>query len=527
MRLEFPRRLVTVNDALASFVVFLVALPLCMGIAIASGVPPAQGIVTGIIGGLVTGALAGCPLQVSGPAAGLTIIVWQLVQDVGLAGLSVVVLLAGIVQIAAGRLRLGRWFQAVAPAVIHGMLAGIGVLIFASQLHVMFDDKPKGSGLANLISIPSAFSQVYEVEHGDFSHFAAVVGLVTIVVLIAWTRVPARVRRVLPAPLMGIVAGSSMAAFMKYPIQYVNVPANLFAEISLTLPSLDLLSNAAIWTSALALAFVASAESLLSAAAVDQMQKGPRSRYDKELMAQGVGNILCGIVGCLPMTGVIVRSSANIESGAKTRASAMLHGLWLLLFVAALPGVLRLVPVSALAALLVYTGYKLVVNPTEFRALLHHGRAEVAIYLVTVAAIVCTDLLHGVIIGVAVSAVRLLLVFTRLDAEIAHVRGHLYELKLDGTACFLTLPKIIDALDRVPDGSELHVHFEHLTYVDHACLELLSSWEQRQEALGGALVVEWHELEQRFRRERAPRADGPPVRSELPREPAVAVAAPS
>lgn len=526
MRLQSPRGPVTLNDVLASFVVFLVALPLCMGIAIASGVPPALGIVTGIIGGLVTGALAGCPLQVSGPAAGLTIIVWQLVQSLGLAGLSAVVLLAGLFQMAAGWLRLGRWFQAVAPAVIHGMLAGIGVLIFASQFHVMLDDKPKGGGLANLVSIPSALSQIYEVEHGDFSHFAAVVGLVTIFVLIAWTRVPARVRRVLPAPLMGIIAGSSVAGLMKYPIQYVNVPATLFSEISLSLPSVDLLSQGVIWTSALALAFVASAESLLSAAAVDQMQKGPRARYDRELVAQGVGNALCGLAGCLPLTGVIVRSSANIESGAQTRASAMLHGVWLLVFVAALPGVLRLVPVSALAALLVYTGYKLVYNPNEFRGLVRHGRAEVAIYLVTVVAIVCTDLLHGVIIGFAVSAVRLLLVFTRLDAEIEHVHEHRYELKLDGTACFLTLPKVIDALDRVPDGSELHVHFEHLTYVDHACLELFSSWEQRQEALGGALVVEWHELERRFRGGRGPRPENRPKVEPLLQQPE-AVATPA
>lgn len=525
MRLQSPHGRVTINDLLASFVVFLIALPLCMGIAIASGVSPAQGIITGIIGGIVTGALAGCPLQVSGPAAGLTIIVWQLVQNVGLAGLSAVVLLAGLFQMAAGWLRIGRWFQAVAPAVIHGMLAGIGVLIFASQFHVMLDDKPKGSGLANLLSIPSAFRQIYEVEHGDFSHFAAVVGLITILVLIVWTRVPARVRRVLPAPLMGIIAGSCVAGVMRYPVQYVNVPSNLFGEISPSLPSLDLLSQGVIWTSALALAFVASAESLLSAAAVDQMQKGPRARYDKELMAQGVGNALCGLVGCLPMTGVIVRSSANIESGAQTRASAMLHGLWLLVFVAALPGVLRLIPVSALAALLVYTGYKLVYNPNEFRALVRHGKWEVGIFLVTVVAIVCTNLLHGVIIGFAVSAVRLLLAFTRLQVDVVHVQAHRYELKLEGTACFLTIPKLIDALDQVPDGSELHVHFERLSYVDHACLELLSSWEQRQAALGGSLVVEWHELERRFHGGSGPQIGAHPTTAEQRLELPEAVAA--
>jgi MFS superfamily sulfate permease-like transporter len=229
------------------------------------------------------------------------------------------------------------------------------------------------------------------------------------------------------------------------------------------------------------------------------MQKGPRSRYDQELIAQGVGNGICGILGALPMTGVIVRSTANIEAGGKTRGSAILHGIWLLVFVALLPGVLRLIPVCALAALLVYTGYKLVANREEIGKLAHYGKGELFVYAVTLGAIVCTDLLHGVLIGVAVSALRLLAAFVRLDARLHKMGPGRYELMLRGTACFVTLPHLAEILDRVPDGSELHVHLERLGYIDHACLELLSSWERRQEALDGRLVVEWHELEQRYR----------------------------
>lgn len=474
-----------------------------MGIAIASGLDPSAGIITGIVGGLVVGAMSGCPLQVSGPAAGLSVIVLQLLGQYGLGTLGLIVVIAGMVQIAAGFLRLGRWFQAIAPAVVHGMLGGIGVLILASQFHVMLDDRPKGSGLQNLTSIPWAlYDRVLTID-GDSSHHAAAIGVLTIVVMILWGKLPARLRAVVPAPLAAVVTGTAAATLLRFDIKHVDVPSQLWNAV--TPPSLSGVTDPTVWVAALGLAFVASAETLLSAAAVDQMQSGPRTRYDKELVAQGVGNALCGALGALPMTGVIVRSSANVEAKAETRASTIMHGLWLLVFVTMLSSVLRLIPISTLAALLVYTGYKLAFNATEVKKLIRHSRAELAIYAITLVSIVCTDLLHGVIIGVACATLRLLVTFARLDAHLVEGEGRQLDLRLAGNACFITLPQLAETLEGVPEGTHLRVHLENLDYIDHACLELLSHFRTRHEALGGTVEVEWEELERRFRQKSPPK----------------------
>jgi MFS superfamily sulfate permease-like transporter len=342
------------KDLVASIVVFLVALPLCMGIAIASGVPPAAGLVTGIIGGIVAGMLSGAPLQVSGPAAGLTVLVWQLVQDHGLEALGAAVVLAGAIQISAGLLRLGQWFRAISPAVIYGMLAGIGVLIFASQFHIMVDDAPRGSGIANLIAIPDAvYKGIFPID-GSTHHVAAAIGLLTIVAIAVWTKFAPRALHMIPAPLVAAAIATAISAIMQLPIKYVNVPESLIGAVrSPGADAFTALLSPDIAIAAVALAFIASAETLLCVTAVDQLHTGARANYDRELTAQGVGNMLCGFAGALPMTGVIVRSSANVEAGGRTRMSAVLHGVWLLAAVAAVPAVLRGIPTAALAAILV------------------------------------------------------------------------------------------------------------------------------------------------------------------------------
>lgn len=489
------------KDFLASIVVFLVALPLCMGIAIASGVPPAAGLITGIVGGVVVGWLAGAPLQVSGPAAGLTVVVWQLVEKYGLGALGAIVLLAGAVQFLSGALKLGQWFRAVSPSVIHGMLAGIGVLIFASQFHIMLDDKPKGSGISNLISIPEAIYKGLTPADGSSHHLAAIIGVATIASLILWTRVRPKKLHMVPAPLVAVVVATAAAAALKFDINYVQVPGNLAESISW--PTFDSIANLLkpeLLMSALALAFIASAETLLCATATDQMHSGPRANFDKELRAQGIGNMLCGLVGALPMTGVIVRSSANIESGAESRKSAILHGAWILAFVAAMPWVLRMIPTAALAAILVYTGYKLV-NLDKVRALAKFGRGELAIYAVTMTGIVVTDLLTGVIIGFVLALWKLLYTFTHLGVRVRNdAQGHRLDIYLEGAATFIGLPKLAAELDRAPARSEIHVHVERLDYIDHACLELLSNWRKQHECAGNTVVLEWDELEARYHR---------------------------
>jgi MFS superfamily sulfate permease-like transporter len=631
------------SDFLASLVVFLVALPLCMGIAIASGAPVAAGLITGIVGGLVVATISGCPLQVSGPAAGLTVIVYDIIARFGLEMLGVVVLLAGLFQLLAGVFRLGQWFRAVSPAVVKGMLAGIGILILASQFHVMIDDKPHGHGLENLATIPAAVwkavssppsfgtadarsrrsealraigelhrRQVVVQEHVaeyyphtkqadqlsghaaaaqkpqparldlteleaqqaqidreltalsrslstvtaklDTTHggqiqaalqtavgksaaalhalhedrldgalraqdesvaalqallaslknhgFAAQIGILTIVTIVLWGwLVPKRLRFV-PAPLIAVTAATAIAAALSMPVLYVEVPDNLWEEVHF--PSWTVLRDApwvALTQAALLIAVVASAETLLCATAVDQLHSGPRTRYDKELMAQGVGNVLCGLMGALPMTGVIVRSSANVLAGGKTRISAILHGVWLLIFVAGLAFLLRMIPTSCLAAVLVYTGYKLV-DWKSVRKLAQYGWGEVGIYAATVATIVIVDLLAGVLVGVGLAAAKLLYTFShlnvRLDVQPEQQRA---VLSLAGTATFIRLPKLAAALDRVPQDAELHVDLEHLDYVDHACLDLLITWAKQHEATGGRLVIDWESLHANFRRE--------------------------
>lgn len=513
------------EDFLASIVVFLVALPLCIGIAVAVGVSPARALITGIIGGIVVGYFAGSPLQVSGPAAGLFVIVADLlakgqqsflsrasagsVSEAEAVSYSLMVLgtsvfLAGLMQIVAGRLRFGQWFRAVSPAVIKGMLAGIGILIVVSQFHVMLDhvalwngEKAHG-GLQYMATIPQAMMKCFSADTSANHHLAALTGLITIVLIVGWPLVaPARLR-VLPAALIGISGATLFANLNGLEVQMLNVSANMFSETTLPTSAswFMLFSDPIVITGAIVIALVASAETLLCATAVDQLHSGVRTNYDKELTAQGIGNVLCGLVGALPMTGVIVRSSANVNSGARTRLSAMLHGFWLLIFVAAFPFVLSYIPRAALGALLVHIGIKLV-NIRQIRSLWDTSRSEVAIFLITLTVIVVEDLLVGVVVGILLSAAKLLYRFSHLELNLVK-QDNIVRLQMEGAATFLRLPQLASKLESVSDSAELHVDFEHLTYIDHACLDLLMNWARQHEGTGGNLIIDWSSLHGRF-----------------------------
>lgn len=514
------------DDFLASIVVFLVALPLCIGIAVAVGVSPAQALVTGIIGGLVVGFFAGSPLQVSGPAAGLFVIVADLIAKgresfIARAGtgtsvdegevvvyslmvLGTSVFLAGILQIVAGRLRLGQWFRAVSPAVIKGMLAGIGVLILVSQFHVMLDhdalwdgEKAHG-GLEYLSTIPDAIKKCFSEDTTANHHLAALTGLITIACIVVWPWIAPKRLKLLPAALVGITVATVFAAYAGLEIQMLEVSGRMVDELVFptSLTWFQLLLDPMVITGAIVIALVASAETLLCATAVDQMHSGERTRYDQELTAQGIGNVLCGLVGALPMTGVIVRSSANVNSGAKTRLSSILHGGWLLLFVAFLPFVLAYIPRAALGALLVHIGIKLV-NLKQIRELWKTSKSEVAIYAVTLLVIVCQDLLIGVVVGIMLSAGKLLYQFSHLELNLRNGDGRTH-LEMEGAATFLRLPLLAAKLEEVPESAELHVDFQHLSYIDHACLDLLMNWAKQHEGTGGKLVIDWESLHGRF-----------------------------
>jgi len=329
------------SDFLASIVVFLVAIPLCLGIAIASGLPPTAGVITGIIGGIFVGTISGSPLTVSGPAAGLVVLVVEIIAKHGFAMFGEILMLAGIVQMLAGHFKLGVWFRAISPAVVHGMLAGIGILIMGSQFHVMFDRKPMANGIQNIMNLPTAISESISGINGHVE--AGFIGLLTISVIVIWTRFAPTKLKLVPSALVGVLLAIVVANLMHLDIKYISDlfsnpqdMHNIFSAIHFpSLVGFYATLNLPVLIAVCSLAFVASAESLLSASAVDQMHSGVRTQYDKELFSQGVGNIICGFLSVLPMTGVIVRSSANVAAGAKSRTSTILHGFWLLLFISA------------------------------------------------------------------------------------------------------------------------------------------------------------------------------------------------
>lgn len=486
-------------DLGASLVVVMVALPLCIAIAQASGVPAEAGIITGIVGGLVVGLLSGSPLQVSGPAAGLLVLVLDLVQKQGLGGLGVAVFLAGLLQIGAAGLRLGQWFRAVSPAVIHGMLAGIGLVIIAKQVHVLIDDTPADSVVQNLLSLPRAAIKAFSDNDIEQPHhrIAAIVGLVTVLVLIVWKPLAPGRLKLIPAALVAVVAGSLVGDLLDHDIKTVTVQNNLLAIVSWIWQSEGRLwLEPEVLRAAFAFGFIASAETLLCASAVDRMHSGPRTQFNRELAAQGIGNTICGVLGVLPMTGVIVRSAANVEAGARTRLSTILHGAWLLLFVCLAPGILRLIPLTSLAAILIVTGYRLL-DPRGVVRLWRTSRSEALIFLATAGTIVATDLLIGVLTGVALSLAKLVWTFSHLIIRV-EPRTDITVMRLEGAATFIRLPLLADVLERLPPDTELHVDFTGLSYIDHACLELLMNWEKQHEAAGGRLVIDWESLHARF-----------------------------
>ncbi|MEV7561259.1 SulP family inorganic anion transporter [Streptomyces sp. NPDC089795] len=462
------------DDFGASVVVALVALPLCVGVAVASGVPAELGIVTGVVGGLVTGWFRGSALQVSGPAAGLTVLVYEAVQAYGLPALGVLVLAAGVAQLGMGLLRLGRWFRAISVAVVHGMLAGIGLVLISGQLYALGGVEAPGHTLAKLRGVH---------ELGSRADLAAVLlGVGTIAAMVAWRRMPARLR-IVPGALVGVAAATAAAVLLRLPVEKVRVTGVLAAVSPPGWGDFEVLASIGAAGTVVALALIASAETLFSAAAVDRMHDGPKTEYDKELIAQGVGNSVCGLLGALPMTAVIVRSAANVEAGAQTRAARVLHGGWLLLFAVAFPQLLEIVPLAAPAGVLLHAGWKLL-PAKAVAALWRTHRGEAVVLVVTASAIVVTNLFEGVLIGLGLAVAK-------AAWETSHV--HIEEVWEDeglcvqvlGNASFLRLPKLLDALDALPHGHPVRLDLSGLRHLDHACLTALEGWERARAPLPG------------------------------------------
>jgi MFS superfamily sulfate permease-like transporter len=470
-------------DVRASIVVFLVALPLCAGVAVASGVPVELGLVTGIVGGILVGSLPGRSLQVSGPAAGLTVLVADIVNSQGLRALGAVVLLAGLLQIGLGVARLGRWFRAVSTAVVQGMLAGIGLTLVLGQVYLLADRPQEGNPLANVAGFPSAVAGLV----GDPAALTALgVGVGSLLVLRLWKLMPAKVR-VVPAPLAAVLLATLAVAVLGLRVDRVEVQSVLDVIAPLTPAVLAGLEPLAVFGAALTVALIASAESMFSAAAIDRMHTGPRTDYDKELLAQGVGNGVCGMLGALPMTAVIVRSSANVAAGARTKASGIMHGVWLAVFALAAPTLLGMVPMAALAAVLVQAGWKLVAG-IPFRRLWATARSEVVITVATIVAILTLNLLEGVAIGLVLSLVKAAIQSSSLQTRL-HEADDEVHLEVSGAATFVRLPQLADQLEQVPAEKPLTVHLPEPERLDRACREALDTFVEQREARGTPVSV--------------------------------------
>ncbi len=459
-------------DLSASVVVFLVAVPLSLGIALASGAPIMAGLIAAVVGGVVAGLVGGSPLQVSGPAAGLAVVVAELVGRFGWGVTCAITVGAGLLQVLFGATRLGRFAQAVPPAVVHGMLAGIGITIAVAQLHVVLGGTAQAGVLANVVELPAQLA----------AHVtgAAAIGLLTIAIVVAWPMLG--LPRAIPAALVAVVTATLLAGFFP-DVARVDLPGGLLEAIALpVLPDGDW---AAISGAVLTVALIASIESLLSAVAVDRMQTRVRTAVDRELIGQGAANTVSGLLGGLPVTGVIVRSSANVAAGARTRAATVLHGVWVAVFAILLVAMIELIPLAALAGLLVVVGAKLV-RPHDVRTAREHG--ELAVYLVTIAGVLLVNLLAGVGMGLAVAGLLMLhrAVRSRVHLEVPDDGPR--RVAIGGTLSFLSVPLLARVLAQVPAGAPVHVDLV-VDYLDHAAFDHLDAWVRRHRATGAWVRV--------------------------------------
>lgn len=479
------------TDIQAGVVVFLVALPLCLGIALASGAPLFAGIISGVIGGIVVGLLSGSQLSVTGPAAGLTAIVLAAIGSLGsYENFLAAVVLAGGLQILLGVAKAGTISNYFPSNVIEGMLTAIGIIIILKQLpHAIGYDADNEGDFFFIENNTghNTFSAI--IDAVNFAHLGAVtVSLVSLGILIAFNKVAfLKKLKVVPGALIVVVVGIALNELFKaggstFAISQdhlVNLPvASNFDEFvgQFTLPNFSAFVNPAVWVAAITIAVVASIETLLCIEASDKMD--PLKRYTNsnvELFAQGTGNILSGLLGGLPMTSVIVRTSANINSGGRTKIATIAHGILLLVAVIAIPTLLNRIPLACLAAILLMIGYKLA-SPTVFKHMWKSGQYQFVPFIVTVVAVVFTDLLKGVAVGLVVSIFYIL----RANLKLAyffkkeqHHEGETIEIKLAQEVSFLNKAAIKQTLGHLPGNSRLVIDASDTFYIDHDVLQLI------------------------------------------------------
>lgn len=483
------------RDLPASIVVFFVALPLCLGIALASGAPLFSGVIAGIIGGIVVGLLSGSEIGVSGPAAGLAAIVLTAIGALGgWENFLVAVVLGGVIQLVFGLLKAGIIGYYFPSSVIKGMLTGIGIIIILKQIPHFFgyDKDPEGDWAFMQVDGENTFSELFRTVE-NISPGATLIALVGLGILILWDRVlsnKAKVFQLIQGPLVAVVAGILYFAFTRgnptmgiAAEHLVSVPVPEDAASFLgqfRLPNFAVITRPEIWVTAFTIALVASLETLLCVEATDKLDPEKRvTPTNRELLAQGTGNVLSGLIGGLPITQVIVRSSANIQSGGRTKASAIIHGFLLLISVILIPRLLNMIPLSVLAAILFLVGYKLA-KPALFREMYLKGWKQFLPFIVTVVGIIFTDLLVGIGLGLGVGII-VILIKSYQNSHFLHIaerddEAHHVKMTLAEEVTFFNKGAILKELENLPNFTKLELDVRKTRYLDDDIIEILDDF---------------------------------------------------
>lgn len=478
-------------DIPAAIVVFLVALPLCLGIALASNAPLFSGIIAGIIGGIVIGSLSGSQLSVSGPAAGLSAIVAAAILKLpSFEAFLLSVVICGALQIVLGYVKAGVLGDYIPNCVIKGMLAAIGLILILKQLpHLVgYDANFEGDETFSQANQENTFSALAKALR-YITPVAVLIGVLSLLFQIFWEKFTQKKKgfiKIIPAPLVVVLIGVGINEFFKArgaayaiePQHMVSLPVAASASeffSFFTAPDFSAIANKQVWIGGVTLALVASLETLLSIEAVDDLDPYQRvTNKERELKAQGAGNLLSGLLGGLPLTSVIVRSSANVNAGARTKASAILHGILLLSCVALIPGLLNLIPKAALAAILIYTGYKLA-KPALFRYYYRKGWDQFVPFVVTILAILLTDLLVGVAIGIGVGILFVVRSNFRSAVLVVNDEQH-YLFRLRKDVSFLNKPIVKNKLEEVPENASVMIDATRADFIDRDVIEVIEDF---------------------------------------------------
>lgn len=484
------------KDLPASIVVFFVALPLCLGIALASGAPLFSGLIAGIVGGIIVGSLSGSHIGVSGPAAGLAAIVLTAITALGgFENFLVAVVLGGAIQFLFGILKAGIIGYYFPSSVIKGMLTGIGIIIILKQIPHFFgyDVDPEGDFAFAQVDGENTFSEIFNAIN-YISPGSTVIALIALAILILWEKVlkkKGKIFELIQGPLVAVVVGILFYVFTKDnqsleipSANLVSVPipqdaASFFRQFSF--PNFGIIGDAQIWITAFTIALVASLETLLCVEATDKLDPHKRvTPTNRELLAQGIGNMISGFIGGLPITQVIVRSSANVQSGGQTKASAIIHGFFLLISVMLIPRLLNMIPLSVLAAILFLVGYKLA-KPALFKKMYDLGWKQFIPFTITVLGIVFTDLLIGIGMGLAVGIV-IILIKSYQNSHFLHIEEN-QEGKIDvikmtfaEEVTFFNKGAILKELDSIPEDSYLELDVRKTRYLDNDIIEILEDF---------------------------------------------------